>query len=91
MLLHFHLYLPGQMPAEIEQTANSLAKGGLSQPFKTQFGWHVLEVLDKRTGTINEDVLRQQADQIIRRQKTEQETERWIRQLRDESFIEMRS
>ena len=82
---------PGQMPVEIEQTANSLPKGGLSKPFKTQYGWHVLEVLDKRIGTLNEDVQRQQAEQSIRQKKTEQETERWIRQLRDESFIEMRS
>ena len=83
-------FITGQMPGEIEETANSLDKGQLSQVFKTQFGWHVLELLDRRTTTINDEVIRQQAEQVIRRQKTEQETERWIRQLRDESFIEMR-
>ncbi len=83
-------FVAGQMPSEIESTANALEKGQLSRVFKTQFGWHVLEVLDRRTSTIDDDVIRQQAESVIRRQKTEQETERWIRQLRDESFIEMR-
>lgn len=83
-------FVTGQMPSEIEETASSLKKGELSQVFRTQFGWHVLELLDKRTTTIKEEVIRQQAESVIRRQKTEQETERWIRQLRDESFIEMR-
>lgn len=83
-------FVTGQMPSEIEETANSLNKGELSQVFRTQFGWHVLELLDTRTTTIKEEVIRQQAESVIRRQKTEQETERWIRQLRDESFIEMR-
>jgi len=83
-------FVSGQMPSEIEFTANSLDKGQLSQVFKTQFGWHGLEVLDRRTSVISDDIIRQQAESVIRRQKTEQETERWIRQLRDESFIEMR-
>ncbi len=81
----------GQMPAEIEEMAASLQKGVVSEPFRTQFGWHVLEVLDRRTSALNEDKLRQQAEQAIRQKKSEQETLRWIRQLRDESFIEMRS
>lgn len=81
----------GQMPDEIEQMAASLQKGVVSEPFRTQFGWHVLEVLDRRTTALNEDKLRQQAEQAIRQKKSEQETQRWIRQLRDESFIEMRS
>ncbi len=82
---------PGQMPIELEQMADSLEKGALSEVFRTQFGWHVLEVIDRRSGTSSEDELRQQAEQVIRQKKTEQETERWIRQLRDESFIEVRS
>ena len=81
----------GQMPAEIEEMAASLKTGVVSEPFRTQFGWHVLEVLDRRTSALNEDKLRQRAEQAIRQKKSEQETQRWIRQLRDESFIEMRS
>jgi len=84
-------FTDGQMPAELEQAAAALSKGALSQPFKTQYGWHVLEVLDTRTGAVNNDVLRRQAEQVIRQRKAEQETDRWIRQLRDESFIEMRT
>ena len=80
----------GQMPEEIETVAGSLEPGKLSEPFRTQFGWHLLEVLDRRQRDSTEDSLRAQAEQALRQRKIEQETERWIRVLRDESFIEKR-
>jgi len=80
----------GQMPAEMEKMADSLKPGKLSKPFRTQFGWHLLEVLDRRTSTIDDDALRKRANVALRQRKIEQETERWIRQLRDESFVEHR-
>jgi len=83
-------FFPGQMPQEIESAASDLAPGELSEPFKTQFGWHVLEVLDRRQRDSTEDTARKQAEQSLRARKIEQETERWIRRLRDESFIEIR-
>jgi len=81
----------GQMPSEIESMADSLNEGELSPPFRTQFGWHILEVLDKRTRDNSGESVRKQAELSLRQRKVEQETERWIRQLRDESFIEIRS
>lgn len=80
----------GQMPGEIESVAASLSPGSLSEPFQTQYGWHILEVLDRRQRESNDDTMRTQAEQALRQRKIEQETERWIRQLRDESFIEVR-
>lgn len=78
----------GQMPAELEQMADALRPGELSAPFRTQFGWHLLEVLDRREREVDEDALRRQAENTLRQRKLEQETERWVRQLRDESFVE---
>ncbi|MEE9319435.1 MAG: peptidylprolyl isomerase [Granulosicoccus sp.] len=79
-----------QMPAEMEKMADSLKPDTLSEPFRTQFGWHLIEVLDRRTNAIDDDALRKRADVALRQRKIEQQTERWIRQLRDESFIEHR-
>lgn len=81
----------GQMPQPLEQAAAALAINELSPPFRTQFGWHLLQVLDRRTRQIDEEALRQQASAALRQSKVEQETERWARQLRDESFVEIRS
>lgn len=83
-------FFQGQMPEEIESVALALEPGKLSEPFKTQFGWHLLEVLDRRQRDSTDDTVRKQAEQSLRSRKIEQETERWIRRLRDESFIEIR-
>lgn len=81
----------GQMPPAMEQTADSLSVNAISQPFRTQFGWHLLQVLDRRVTKVDEQALREQAANALRQRKVEQETERWSRQLRDESFVEIRS
>jgi len=80
----------GQMPETIENVAGSLESGAVSEPFRTQFGWHILEVLERRQRDTNNDTQRAEAEQALRQRKIEQETERWIRRLRDESFIEVR-
>ena len=79
------------MPPAMEQVAQSLAIGAMSQPFRTQFGWHLMQILDRRVRDIDEQTLRDQAANALRLRKVEQETERWSRQLRDESFVEIRS
>ncbi|MGQ7843894.1 peptidylprolyl isomerase [Granulosicoccus sp. 3-233] len=80
----------GQLPAEMEDMANTLDQGEISPPFRTQFGWHLMQLLDRRTREIDETTLRNQAADALRQGKVEQEIERWSRQLRDESFVEIR-
>ncbi len=80
-----------QMPPPLEEMADSLSINQISQPFRTQFGWHLIQVLDRRTRDIDDSMLRDQANAALRQSKAEQETERWSRQLRDESFVEIRS
>lgn len=84
-------FTQGQMPPAMEQAAETLQINGISQPFRTQFGWHLLQVLDRRVQKIDDETLRQQADIALRQRKVEQETERWSRRLRDESYVEIRS
>ena len=81
----------GQMPPQMEQMANTLSVKQLSQPFQTQFGWHLMQLIDRRTRSVDDDALRDQADNSLRQSKVEQETLRWLRQMRDESFVEIRS
>lgn len=81
----------GELPSEMERVAASLEPGQLSEPFRTQFGWHLLEVLERRVRDIDDEALRRQATNVLSRQRIEEETERWVRRLRDESFIEERS
>jgi len=81
----------GQMPPAIEQMAEVLAIDAISQPFRTQFGWHLMQVLDKRVNKIDEQALRDQAANALSQRKIEQETERWSQRLRDESYVEIRS
>lgn len=84
-------FTQGQMPPAMEQVADTLALNAISQPFRTQFGWHLLQVLDRRERQIGVQQLREQAANALRQRKVEQETERWTQQLRDESFVEVRS
>ena len=81
---------PGDLVPEFEETMNNLQVGKISEPFKTNYGWHVVEVLDRRQYDSTEEVLRAQARRILRKRKTEEETELWLRRLRDESYVEHR-
>ena len=83
-------FTQGQMPPVMEATADTLDKNQISEPFRTQFGWHLMELLDRRTRSIDDSALRQQAENALRQRKVEQETQRWQQQLRDDSFIELR-
>jgi len=64
--------------------------GELSEPFKTQFGWHILEVQDRRVQDTTEEVRLQRAAMAIRNSKLGEETELWARRLRDQAFVEYR-
>ena len=84
-------FAAGELPQEMERTAEGLAIGELSAPFRTQFGWHLMEVLERRTRDVDDAALERRAEEALRQRRLEQETERWVRQLRDESFVEVRA
>ena len=80
----------GDLVPEFEDAMNRLQIGQISDPFQTPFGWHIVEVMDRRKQDGAPDVMRTQARDIVRRRKIEEETELWLRRLRDESYVEYR-
>ncbi len=78
---------PGSFVPEFEQVMNDLEIGEISQPFRSPFGWHIVEVLDRRIYDNTEDLKRRNCDARIRNSKMEDETQLWMRRLRDEAFV----
>ncbi len=79
---------PDSFVPEFQAVVKSLEIGELSEPFRSPFGWHIVEVLGRRQHDTTEDVQRQQALMALRMSKLEEETELWVRRLRDEAFVE---
>lgn len=79
---------PGATVPEFEAVMKSLADNEISEPFQTQFGWHIVQVLGRREVDASEEMLRQRAFNQLQESKADQELELWLRRLRDESYIE---
>ena len=69
---------------------DSLKAGELSEPFATQYGWHIVRVLERREHDDTEAVRRTQAMRRLRARKTEEGLQAWVRQVRDEAYVEYR-
>ncbi len=81
---------PGSFVPDFERTLGELKENEISAPFKTQYGWHIVQLLGRRQHDATEDVKRQRAFAELRESKAEEETELWLRRLRDEAFVEYR-
>jgi peptidyl-prolyl cis-trans isomerase SurA len=81
---------PGDMVPQFEEVMNGLAVGETSEPFHTEFGWHVVQVVDRREHDSTADFRRAQARELLRRRKIEEEVALWLRRLRDEAYVETR-
>lgn len=81
---------PGEFVPEFEEVANTAEIGDLSEPFRSRFGWHILEVLERRTYDNTEELKESNCVQRVRNGKLSNETELWVRRIRDEAFVETR-
>lgn len=81
---------PDALAPAFRDTATKLSIGQVSEPFKSRFGWHILEVLERRQHDNSKDAQREAARNTIRQRKVEEETDLWIRQLVDESYVDNR-
>lgn len=83
-------FQPDAFGQRVRQVLGSLDDGELSQPFQSNVGWHILKKTGVRELDRTEDYLRAQARQNIREQKAQEEIELFLRQMRDEAYIEYR-
>lgn len=81
---------PGTFVPEFEKQIQALNENEISKPFKSQYGWHIVQLLGRRQHDSTEDLRRQRAFAELREAKAEEETELWLRRLRDEAFVEYR-
>jgi len=72
------------------ETMQATATGAVSDPFLSQFGWHILEVLDRRQADLSDDARERMAVDILHRRRFEEEQQEWLKEIRDEAFVEVR-
>jgi peptidyl-prolyl cis-trans isomerase SurA len=80
---------PGQFVPEFERAMEALRPGETSKPVQTPFGWHLIQVLERRSHEAREERQRAQARSQIGARKADERYQQWIRQLRDEAFVEL--
>jgi peptidyl-prolyl cis-trans isomerase SurA len=80
---------PGALVPPFEEAMERLAVNELSQPVQTQFGWHLIQVLERQKSTDAVEMRKNRAREDIFKRKVEEETELWLRRLRDEAYIEI--
>lgn len=81
---------PADLVPEFQQAMEETPHWVVSEPFKTQFGWHLLEVLGERSYDMSETVKANRIRNILHNRKFEQEVEVWLREIRDETYVEVK-
>jgi len=82
---------PGDTVPEFERAMNALKPGEISEPIRTPFGYHLIQVLGRKTDDVSPERKRLLARQAIRDRKIEEATQEWLRELRDRAYVEYRS
>ena len=82
---------PGAFDPAFEEALERLQPDEISDPFRTQFGWHIVQLLGRRTHDQSDELRRQRVLTALRESKVDEETELWLRRLRDEAYVEIRN
>ena len=82
---------PGDTVADFEQAMNKLKPAEISAPVRSPFGWHLIQVSERRTQDVTAERQREQARQAMRQRKSEEAFQDWVRQTRDRAYVEMKS
>lgn len=80
---------PGDTVPQFEKVMNELGIGEISEPVRSPFGWHIIQVLERRKQDMSKEATRLKARQEIRARKSDEAYQDWIRELRDRAFVEM--
>jgi peptidyl-prolyl cis-trans isomerase SurA len=81
---------PGDFVPEFEQQIAQLPLNELSQPIQSRYGWHLVEVLERRSHDVTDENKRNECARSVRQSKAEEERELWLRRLRDQAFVDIR-
>ena len=81
---------PGNLVPKFEEVMDALPEGGLSEPFRTQFGWHIVQALDRRDFDATDEVKRDKAKLALRKRKADEALQLYLRKLRDQAYVETR-
>jgi len=81
---------PGDTVPDFERAYLGLKTGEISQPVRTPFGYHLIQVLERRSGDVSGERRRLQARQVLRERKSDEAYQEWLRQLRDRTYVEIR-
>jgi peptidyl-prolyl cis-trans isomerase SurA len=81
---------PGDTVPEFERAYQDLKPGEVSQPIKTAFGYHLIEVLERRSADLSPERRRLEARKVLRERKSDEAFQQWLRQLRDQTYVDLR-
>ena len=81
---------PGDTVPQFEKAMNELKELQISPPVRTQFGWHLIQVIERRSQDMSKEAARLKARQEIRAKKADEAYQDWIRELRDRAYVEIR-
>ena len=81
---------PGDLVPEFEEVMKNLKVGEISEPFQTRYGWHIVQVLGRRQHDSSDDIRRAKAREEIRKRKLAEARESWLRQMREDAYVEYR-
>lgn len=79
----------GGMPPEFETKVKPLNIGELSEPFRTNFGWHIAEIMDRRETDMTREFSRQQAENTLRNRKFDVELQNWLLEIREQAYVKI--
>lgn len=82
---------PGDTVPDFEKAMNALQPGEISAPIQSPFGWHLIQVLERRDQDVTQERQKLMARQAIRERKAEEAFQDWVRQIRDSAYVELRS
>lgn len=81
---------PGDTVPEFERAMDELEPGEVSQPVRSPFGWHLIQVVERRVQDVSDERMRSAARNALRERKSDEAYENWLRELRDSTYVEYR-
>jgi len=83
--------VPDQLTPEFQQVMDQTAINDISHPFKTPYGWHILQVQERRDQNMGEDMLKQSTKKFLTQRRFEQELPIWLKEMRDEAYVDIKT